>query len=178
MNRFIGSQEEFLTDHASYFLDKKSLYLEIKKSISEETNFSLSMIRICGSAYWGKSFKEGRPFTPGVSDLDVAIIDANAYVKLMSETRTVTKGFTDLTEFPAYGNSVDRFKEYAIKKGIILTSIMPRTKTKRILEKASDTISRKYIEHFSKISFLIYDTDISFTDKQAPAFKKFNEGKI
>lgn len=164
---------EFLTDGAEYFLDKKNIYLDIKDEISSELGVPLSMIKICGSAYWGRSFIKDEPFEPSISDLDVALIDAGLFVKCLSEVREETRNYSNLTRFLGNPTNPIMFQDYAVKKGIIRIDIMPVTRSKKILEHTSDAISKKYVNHFSKISFMIYDSEKSFTVKQIGAFSKF-----
>lgn len=169
------ARREFLTDTAYYFLDKKDLYLEIKDEISLETEVPLSMIRVCGSAYWGRSFSAGRNFLPGESDLDVALVDERLYVRSLTEVRNITKNYSNLTYFRSGPTSPNIFQEYAFKKGIIRTDVMPSTSLKLKLDAISAKISKKYIDHFAKITFLIYDSETSFTVKQIRPTKKFKE---
>jgi hypothetical protein len=74
-----------------------------------------------------------------------------------------------------YGEASDPivFQDYAYKKGIIRTDLMPRTRSKKSMDAASERISRKYSDHFSKITFMVYDSEHSFTVKQIAATSKF-----
>lgn len=169
----IVSRQEFLTDDAVYFADKKDIYLNIKEDISINLSIPLSMVRICGSAYWGKSYSTEIDFRPGESDLDVAVISEALYVRCISEVRQITWNFSNLTSFSSGPRGPLTFQEYAYKKGIVRTDLMPRTHTKKRLDIASDQISRKYSSHFSKITFLVYDSETSFTVKQILPIAKF-----
>lgn len=167
---------EFLLDEAAYFQDKKDLYLRIKLEIAKYIPADVSEIRICGSAYWGRSFAKDRPFTPGESDLDAAIISPSLYCRCMAEVRDLTKDFADQTHFPATRRSIstyDQFLSYSFKKGMIRGDLLPPVKTKMDLQHASEEVSRKYLEHFEKISFVVYDSMQSFAVKQARATEKF-----
>lgn len=172
-NLHYNSRVEFLTDTASYFYDKKDIYLEIKDVLADELNTPISMVRICGSAYWGHSFVNDTPFRPAESDLDVALINPQLFVACLSEVRQLTRNFSNLTFFRGAQTIPITFQDYAYKKGIIRVDLMPLTKIKRNLDSVSDAVSRKYINHFSKISFMIYDSEHSFTVKQMWATKKF-----
>lgn len=167
------ARREFLTDNAAYFKDKKDLYLLVKDDIASELEIPLSLIRICGSAYWGRSFTKDADFAPGISDLDVALINGDLYVKCLSEVRQVTRNFSNLTAFRGGQNAPLLFQDYAFKKGIIRTDVMPNTRTKKRLDTASDKVSRKHDDHFSKVSFSVYDSESSFTVKQISSTRKF-----
>jgi len=58
MNPITLAKHEFLLDGAAYFSDKLDLYLTIKQSISTALSIDVTDIRICGSAYWGRRFRE------------------------------------------------------------------------------------------------------------------------
>jgi hypothetical protein len=115
------SKQEFLTDNAKYFQDKKDFYLDLKDSIASELNVPLSMLRICGSAYWGKSFSKNVAFQAGVSDLDLALIDPITFVRAISEVRKLTWNFSNLTYFP--GSPTDDapaiFQQYHTTKALL-----------------------------------------------------------
>ena len=169
---------EFLLDRAEYFSDKLDLYLRIKQAICLSLSIDITEVRICGSAYWGHRFRDGSPFQPGVSDLDVAIVSPILFCRSMAEVRDVTKNFTDQTPFPKATKSVSSFEEfqgYAFRKGIIRIDHLPDTQIRREMIKASDTVSRDFLEHFEKITFSIYDSANSFAVKQSMAAKKFRE---
>lgn len=165
-------KQEFFTDSAKYFSDKRGLSIEIRSAIAAETSLPLSMIKFCGSAYWGKSFVEGRDFKPGVSDLDVALVSEMLFTKAMSQVRAATKNFTDRTTFKSEAN-FQKFRDYSFKKGMFLLSISPNIQVKIQLGKLEQKISLKYKDHFEKISFIIYDTEESFAVKQIGAVLKF-----
>jgi hypothetical protein len=170
------AKQEFLTDKAKYFSDKKDVYLALKKLIFEDSSIPFSMIRVCGSAYWGRSFVTNSEFKPGESDLDVALIDPMLFVRSLSEVRLLTRNFTNLTHFTsAQPNTPSLFQEYAYKKGIIRLDIMPRTKTKLALDAISLRASRQFQDHFSRVTFAIYDNEDSFTVKQIKPAEKFKE---
>jgi hypothetical protein len=166
------ARNEFLTDGAFYFRDKPEVYLAIKDSISSKTGTPTSMIRVCGSAYWGKSFKSGYDFRPSVSDLDIALIDAGLFVTCLSEVRKLTWNFTNLTKFNV-PNSPQIFQDYAYKKGMIRVELMPLTNSKSNLDRVSQQLSEAYAEHFSKVSIIVYDTENSFTVKQISSAARF-----
>ncbi|WP_157969011.1 hypothetical protein [Tropicimonas sp. IMCC34011] len=178
MNPITLAKHEFLLDGAAYFSDKLDLYMTIKHSISTELAVDVTEIRICGSAYWGRRFRDGSPFEPGVSDLDVAVISPLIYCRAMAETRDLTKNFSDQTSFPKASkrlSSFEEFQDYAFRKGIIRIDQLPNTLTRRLMMAASERISRDFLDHFEKITFSIYDSTSSFAVKQAGAAKKFRE---
>ena len=172
MSVFIKSRKEFLLDKAKYFSEKSDLYLEIKDKIAGHTRLPLSMIRICGSAYWGKSFSTEEDFVPGTSDLDVGLVSDQLFVRALSEVRSKTLNFTNLTYFPTT-EAPGLFQDYAYKKGIIRIDQMPSTDIKLWIESVFNNISKSYLGHFQNINALIYDSETSFTNRQVGAFSKF-----
>lgn len=172
MSVYIKSRKEFLLDGASYFSEKSDLYLDIKDRIAGHTKLPLSMIRVCGSAYWGKSFTTEKDFSPGVSDLDVALVSDQLFVRALSEVRIKTFNFTNLTLFPTTG-APEIFQDYAYKKGIIRIDQMPKTDTKTWIDSIFQNVSKSYLQHFNNINAVIYDSEMSFTNKQTGALLKF-----
>jgi hypothetical protein len=171
---FNRAREEFLIDSAQYFFDKKTLYLNLKEYIAGELALPLSMVRVCGSAYWGRSFLTDQPFQAGESDLDVAVIDGSLYVRALSETRQTTWNFSNLTAFPTEPKNAHLvFQDYAYKKGIIRTDLMPRTKLRQQIYTIANTASARYKEHFGRVSVAIYDSESSFSVKQIQPTRKF-----
>jgi hypothetical protein len=170
------ARAEFLTDEAFYFRDKKEMYLEIKDRIGQALEVPRSMVRICGSAYWGKRYESGADFAPGESDLDVALISERLFVQLISEVRAKTRNFTNLTFF-AGQEAPAIFQEYALKKGIVRLDVTPRTDTMLKITTMSANLSKKYLNHFSNINLSVYDTEISFSNKQTGALEKFGGAK-
>lgn len=161
-----------MLDKAIYFSDKSDLYLEIKDKIAIHTRLPLSMIRVCGSAYWGKSFLTGEDFVAGTSDLDIALISDQMFVRALSEVRAKTLNFTVLTAFPGIQAPII-FQDYAYKKGIIRIDQMPQTEIKFWLNTVFQNISKSYLAHFDNINSLIYDSELSFTNKQVGSLSKF-----
>lgn len=178
MNPITLAKHEFLLDGAAYFSDKLDLYLTIKQSISTALSIDIPDIRICGSAYWGRRFRDGSSFKPGVSDLDAAVISPLIFCRAMAEARDITKNFSDQTSFPKASkrvSSFEEFQDYAFRKGIIRIDHLPNTATRRLMMKASEQVSRDFLDHFEKVTFSIYDSASSFAVKQAAAAKKFRE---
>lgn len=163
---------EFLTDEAFYFKDKKEMYLDIKDHIGKALEVPRSMVRICGSAYWGKRYASGDAFAPGESDLDVALISERLFVQIISEVRAKTHNFTNLTFFSGQ-EAPGIFQDYALKKGIVRLDVTPRTDTMLKVTTMSANLSKKYLNHFSSINLSVYDTEMSFSNKQVGALEKF-----
>ncbi|WP_143515644.1 hypothetical protein [Pseudooceanicola marinus] len=178
MNSVKAAREEFLLDSAHYFADKSDLYLSLKERIAADVYADISDVRICGSAYWGRRFRDESPFLPGVSDLDVAIISPQIFCRCMSEVRDLSKNFSDQSVFPKVTGKVstfELFRDYAFGKGLIRTEHLPNVRTRRGFIESSDRISRDFASHFEKISFALYDSALSFANKQAGATRKFRK---
>jgi hypothetical protein len=165
---------EFLLDQADYFLDKPDVYLGIKNKFALGLGQPVSAIRICGSAYWGKKFRDETPFEPGVSDLDVAIVSSLLFSQCMTEIRDKCSGFSDLTPFKVKRgeNTYETFKAYALKKGMLRADFLPEVPTMQKLKAIAHHVSGQYLDHFSKITTCIYDSDDAFAIKQTVASEK------
>ncbi|AXT34478.1 hypothetical protein D1820_05510 [Phaeobacter sp. LSS9] len=174
MSKYERAKHEFLLDQAIYFIDKPDLYLSIKNKMALALGQPGSAIRICGSAYWGKKYRDETPFEPGVSDLDIAIVSPLLFSQCMTEIREICAGFTDLTPFPVKGseNTYETFRQYAVKKGMLRADFLPNVPTMQKLKRIAHHVSGDYLEHFSRITTCIYDSDDAFALKQTFALEK------
>lgn len=134
--------------------------------LTEVSNFfkiSISSIVVCGSAKLGFSLAKGTNFTPGSSDLDLAIIDAHIFSvyfdAILEETRNYSRG--DLF----IGNNLTLYKKF-VTKGMINPKYMPDIKIKRDLINFSQELSIKYRSLFESVSICFYLTEKSFQNKQ------------
>lgn len=177
MSKYEMARHEFLLDRAVYFLDKPKLYLAIKNKLALGLGQPVSAIRVCGSAYWGKKYLDKALFEPGVSDLDIAIVSPLLFSQCMTEIRNKCSGFSDLRPFPIKGkeNTYETFKQYALKKGMLRADFLPEVPTMLKLKRISHHISGEYLEHFSKITTCIYDSDDAFALKQTVASEKLGD---
>ena len=177
MSKFERARHEFLLDGAAYFRDKPDTYLEIKNKMALGLGLPVSAIRICGSAYWGKRFLDKTLFEPGVSDLDVAIVSPLLFSQCMTEIRATCSGFSDLRPFPIKGteNTYETFRQYALKKGMLRADFLPDVPTMGKIKRIAHHVSGAYLEHFSKITTCIYDSDDAFALKQTLASEKLGE---
>lgn len=143
---------------------------DILNRVSLEFNIPINDILVCGSAKIGFSLYKNTSYVPGVSDLDLAIINnhlyCNIFNKILSETRNYSK--RDLFS----GNKLDRYK-YGINLGMINYIFMPNIKLKKDLMKFFDEISIDHRGAFSSISCCFYMSEENFKQKQINGINKW-----
>jgi hypothetical protein len=117
----------------------------------------------------GYSFIKDRPFRPGDSDLDIAVISADLFVRCLEEANKVTRAYRDNTSFPRRDNVnvLDLFLDTAAKRGMVRLDLMPKclflTGIQQELRKATSV----YSHLFSQINCAVYCSEFLFVQKQA-----------
>ncbi|GAK26234.1 hypothetical protein HL670_03069 [Serratia plymuthica] len=153
----------------------------IMKMISEKLNVPYFNIQVTGSAKIGVSLHKKKSFSAASSDLDVAIIDQNLFIKISEAIFKETSGLTRRDLFEKYkdsrtGNEVDKHSEYKrnLLKGIILDNCMPSGVTKREWVKLFEELSKDYRKDFKSISGAIYLSQYYFINKQKSIIQHVN----
>lgn len=164
----------FLSYPTAAFSGNEELEFEIMNSISMEFGVPISCVHVAGSAKTGKSFYKGTNFTPGVSDLDAAIIDTRLYTHFFEEIFSATRGYSQRQHFPIKHGKItaDEYLAY-MQKGICRLDLLPYGPLRVRCEEFFNRLSNKHIAHFSKISGVIYATELFFESKQRTAIKNY-----
>ena len=145
--------------------------LDIYEEISRTLAVPARSVMVTGSAFTGQSFRESRPFSPGVSDLDVAVVDRDLFRELLLCASRATKYFRDQTSFQpssGYRTGADTFKNfrsYAFNRGIVRPDLMPECDAKHQIEDLCQLLTNKHIRIFSKITVSVYGDEEYFIAK-------------
>ena len=160
----------FLIEPSDYFSDKGELLHKIKRMISSQFQVPTRDILVCGSAQIGYSAIKQTPFTPGQSDLDLAIVSQPLFSKVIEQAIDVTRGYTDLTRFARRGgvSTKDEFVRYVAERGMIRPDLLPRCDLKSAWFDFFEYLSSQYLTNFKKISGAIYLSESCFASKQVP----------
>jgi len=158
-----------LSPTAAFEGDEESEF-SIIEEISSFTSVSVRAVHACGSAKLGFSPRKNTDFAQGESDLDVAIIDADCFTRMMGEVIVATNRYRDLSGFPQ--GSFNSFSKY-LAKGIFRPDYMPDCELRRTWVRFFDDLSRRYQDRFEKISAFIYLSDNSFNMKQSESMEEF-----
>jgi len=144
------------------------------------THFSIPIIavQVAGSAKTGKSFHKRSDFTPGESDLDIAIIHSGLFQKHMEMVFTVTKGCSDRTGFPLKNgtSTADDYISY-ISRGIFRPDLIPSCPARIEWNKFFGQLSKKHGDLFKSINAGIYLSQVFFENKQRSAIKNYLSNK-
>jgi len=167
-------------DHPSYAVaGKRDVEFEIKQELAEYFNIPFGRVTFCGSAHLGFSPRKGTRFTPGESDLDVAIIDTDLFQRYWQITNDVTKAFNDLTGFSIYRNpqnTIDALKEMIVKRGVIFLDKMPKCQQSDRDASFLYSISAAYTNYFKKITVAVYMNEYAYCWKQNAALQALLPG--
>jgi hypothetical protein len=160
----------FAYDQCFAFKDDEGQGFDLMQKIADYFNISLRSVHIVGSAQLGHSFFKDRNFNPGESDLDVAIVNTELFLRYYEFCYVVTKQYKDKTNFPKHGelepNEVaKRFMEY-LARGYIRPDYMPYSKKRSDWMTFFNKLGNTYISKFKKITCGIYLSQTFFSMKQ------------
>lgn len=170
-DRFTSDDIALLASEPFVHQDYRDHLFDIYEEVSRRLAVPTRAVMLTGSAFTGQRFSNGQPFAPGVSDLDVAVVDRDLFRELLLCASRATSYFRDQTPFkPARGHSTGTdtfksFRSYAFNRGIVRPDLMPDCPAKDLVESMCNDLTNKYIEIFSKISVSIYGDEEYFVAK-------------
>jgi hypothetical protein len=167
----------YLTYPTSALVEKEEKQYEILNEISQHFIIPINHVQVCGSSKVGQSFHKTSTFTPKVSDLDVAIIDPNLFLKYSELVFDITKGFQDNTKFTtSKGNNYSSYTEY-ISRGIFRPDFMPSCPERANWFSFFNKLSLKHNDYFKSINAGIYSSQLFFEYKQSSNIRDFINSK-
>ncbi|PKA71919.1 hypothetical protein ATI02_4932 [Pseudomonas baetica] len=157
----------FLTFPTHAFIGNEEHQYSVYNEISKFFDVPISSVHVAGSAKIGKSIHKGRDFEPGISDLDIAIIDVRLFLKYMEYVCKVSKNYTDLTRFPMVGitSTCESYLKY-LSKGIFRPDLMVNGEKRAEINNFFGVLSSKYSGLFSSINAAVYMSEAFFENKQ------------
>ncbi|ERP96355.1 hypothetical protein Q666_04970 [Marinobacter sp. ES-1] len=170
-------RKTYLTYPAAALLGYENQQYEILKEISKNFEIPISSIQIAGSAKIGYSLHKDREFNQGQSDLDIAIIDQNLFVKYMEKIFSETRAYSNRSRFPLNKDGVSRADEFIsyLSRGIFNAKAMPSGETRKQWNKFFGMLSKKHSNIFKHINAVIYLSEEFFEVKQLSALKVYRE---
>lgn len=114
------------------------------------------------------------PFAAGISDLDVAIADAQCFQRYVETIVMRTKNYRDRSKFPRR-KSESTYDSYIfyLSKGMIRPDLMPFIPERIQWLDFFSGLSRKYRSRFKNISAAVYLSDALFAMKQTDALQSY-----
>lgn len=161
----------YLTMPTSAFHDNYDIQYDILNSISKYFSVPITSVHVAGSAKVGRSIHKNRDFTPGESDLDIAIIDSGLFTKWMEISFEASRSYIN------YYNNEDRNKFlFYISKGIFNYKVMPRCSARGEIETFFHQLTVKHEQIFRTISAFVYLSQTFFEVKQLSVIKNIAGG--
>ena len=162
----------YLSYPTKAFCEKEDIQYEIMNNIARYFHVPLRSIQVTGSAKTGRSFHKKKDFTPGISDLDVAIIDMHLYTDLMEYVHNFTKGYSNRTRFPIR-DGLSTYAEYIayLNRGIFRPALMPYSDRRTDIDSYFGLLSKAHTGLFKSISAVVYLSETFFENKQRSAIK-------
>jgi len=169
----------YLTYPTSALVDNEEKQYEILNEISQHFKIPISHVQICGSAKVGRSFHKVSSFKTKVSDLDVALIDPDLFLRYTELVFDITNGLQNQTKFTTQkGNSCSSYTQY-ISKGIFRPDFMPSCPERASWFRFFNNLSLKHNDYFKSINAGIYNSQLFFEHKQSSNIRDFiNQIKI
>ena len=170
-SRFTPSDVGVVAAEPFVHRDYRDSIYEIYEEISRQLAVPVRSVMVTGSAFTGLSYREGQPFRPGESDLDVAVVDRDLFRELLLCASRATRYFRDQTSFrPASGyrtgtDTFKNFRSYAFNRGIIRPDLMPMCAAKDQIDDLCQRLTNQYASLFSHVSIAIYGDEEYFVAK-------------
>lgn len=168
----------FLTFPTHALVGFEDQQFEILDEIRSHFSVPIGSIHAVGSAKIGRSLHKNTPFQPGISDLDLAIVDSNLYLEFVEHVFRLTKGYGDRSGFTKRRGSstANQYIEYT-SKGIFRADLMPSDPKRAMWYEFFGNLSKKHTNLFRSISCCIYLSEVFYENKQISALRKHIEGR-
>lgn len=162
----------FLTYPTKAFVGDEERQFQILNAVSDHYGVPITCVHAAGSAKLGHSIHKKTVFTPGTSDLDLAIIDAQLFTWYLEVGLKLSKGYSDGSAFPVR-DGVSTKAEYLLylARGIFRPDLMPTGPEKGNWNNFFGTLSTKHTSVFKSITAAIYASQGCFESKQRSAIK-------
>jgi len=166
------ARKVFLTYPTKAFVGKEECQFEILNAVSGFCRVSITAVQVAGSAKLGHSLHKKTMFTPGQSDLDLAIIDGPLFTSYLEVGLKLSKGYSDGASFPIRG-SISTQAEYLryLARGIFRPDLMPNGPERADWGNFFGQLAAKHVALFKSISAAIYLSQGCFESKQRSAIK-------
>lgn len=158
------------------FEKNRDKYFNIMEEASSELDVAITDLKVAGSAQTGFSFHENRPFQRKTSDLDLAVINAGLFEKMLRSAQEIALPNPESAERPRQsvfptrnGRSLySNFAENVALYGMILPWQMPDCNMKSTILVLSSKLSQKNLSDFKEVNFAFYMSHHFFYKKTAP----------
>ena len=166
------ARKVFLTYPTKAFIGNEEQQFEILNDVATYFWVPITCIQVAGSAKLGYSLHKKAAFTPGESDLDLAIIDGQLFAHYLEIGLKLSKSYSDGTAFPIR-DGVSTMGEYLryLAKGIFRPDLMPKGHQRAEWNNFFGQLSARHSGLFKSISVAVYISQSCFENKQRSAIK-------
>ncbi|MDO9066833.1 MAG: hypothetical protein Q7W05_00025 [Deltaproteobacteria bacterium] len=166
------ARKVFLTYPTKLFVGDEERQFEILNEVSEYFRVPITCIHAAGSAKLGHSIHKNTAFTPGRSDLDLAVLDSGLFTRYLELGLKLSKGYSNGASFPmrSGGSTQVEYLRY-LSRGIFRPDLMPTGLEKADWSNFFGKLSAKHATVFKSISGAIYLSQGCFESKQRSAIK-------
>ena len=167
----------FLYDFPTVFSNDQERGFNILNAVCEHFKLPFLSVKVVGSAQTGYSYFKGHDFTPGDSDLDLAIINSDLFQYYSEEIYWLTERYSNFSQFKRQQgvSPVQDFRNY-LSAGQFRPDMMPEGKLKDDWFTFFNKLSNKHTEVFKSINAGIYLSERFFVMKNSSsiisAYKK------
>ncbi len=170
-----ATRKLYLSYPNSVFKDLEDIEFSLFERMRLHLSVPFSSIKIIGSAKTGFSAFKKHDFDPLRSDIDVAIIDANLFVRCMDLGLSITEGKYAPIHFPMYRGENTRSQYIKnLGRGMIRPELMPLGPDRQSWLNFLGTISAEFMKYASEITVAIYISEAAFIQKQTDTVMKIN----
>lgn len=176
--RRVIARRLFLYDFTNAFISEPDRGFAILNEVCDHFSLPFSAIKVVGSAQTGYSYFSKGDFSPGTSDLDIAIISSTMFQFYSQEAYSITRGYSDLSRFRRKnGISVAQgFRDY-LSSGFFRPDLMPNSKLKDDWFGFFNRLSNKHAELFHDINAGIYLSECFFEMKNASIVEAYGKAQ-
>lgn len=168
------TQRLYLEEPSHCTAHERSLEFDIKRSIADFFGVPYRSVVFTGSGHLGFSPSKGTLFSPGNSDLDVAILDIVAYQEFFEVAIEHSRAFTDFRGYTYRGGSqaAAELKDYIARRGMIPLWRLPACSEVTEAESFLAQLSQRFRQVFGGISVVFYISEYAFCWKQDSAIRQ------
>lgn len=170
-SRFSAADIALLTTEPFIHRDYRDHLFQIYEEVSRYLVVPTRSVMLTGSAFTGRSYLKDKPFSPGESDLDLAVVDRDLFRELLLCAARATRYFRDQTPFSALSadstgsQTFGAFRKYAFNRGILRPELMPDCEAKEHVLALTRDLSNRYVKMVSSVSIFVYGDEEYFVAK-------------
>jgi len=166
------ARKVFLTYPTKAFVGNEERQYEILNDVAGHFRVPITCVQVAGSAKLGHSVHKKTPFTPGQSDLDLAVIDNQLFAWYLAVGLRLSKGYSDGTSFPVReGASTQTEYLRYLARGIFRPDLMPIGQERAAWNNFFGKLSARHTVLFKSVSAAVYLSQDCFESKQRSAIK-------